>query len=141
MKTNKLRIISILLPLVALGLFFSSVVFAQTNVPITPPPVDCREGSIVPCCEASGCNFDELIKAVKRVVNWGVTLALMLTVVVIAYAGFLYLTSADSAGKRDEANKMFVKVLEGMFYILAAWLIVTLIMSSLASSDIPIFLK
>lgn len=139
MKSNKLRIASLLLPLIFLGFSFANVVFAQTNVPITPPPVDCR--GIVPCCEASGCNFDELIKAVKKVVNWGVELALMLTVVVIAYAGFLYLTSADNASKRTQANKTFVFVLKGMFFILGAWLIVTLIMSALAKSDIPIFLK
>lgn len=140
MKSNKLRIVSILLPMILLGMSFSGMVFAQETTSPTPK-VACDPESIVPCCEASGCNFDELIKAVKRVVNWGVTLALMLTVVVIAYAGFLYLTSADNAGKRTQANEMFVKVLEGMFYILAAWLIVTLIMSSLASSKIPIFLK
>lgn len=141
MKSNKLRIASFLLPLLILGFSFVNVAFAQNSTGGGGTTAPCIEGSIVPCCEGSGCNFDELIKAVKRVVNWGVTLALMLTVVVIAYAGFLYLTSADNANKRSQANKMFVRVLQGMFFILGAWLIVTLIMSALAKSDIPIFLK
>lgn len=137
MKSNKLRIASFLLPFIIFSLFFAQAVFAGASDTTTSAP--CIEGSIVPCCEASGCNFDELIKAVKRVVNWGVSLALMLTVVVIAYAGFLYLTSSGNANKRSEANKMFVKVLQGMFFILGAWLIVTLIMSALAK-NVPIFL-
>lgn len=138
MKLNKLRIASILLPMILLGMSFSGVIFAATSDPVPPvPAVDCR--GIVPCCEASGCTFADLILAIKKLVNWGVSITLMLTVVVIAYAGFLYMTSAADPGQRSKANKMFVSVLKGIFYILAAWLIVTLIMSALAK-DVPLFL-
>ena len=45
------------------------------------------------------------------------------------------------AQKRSEANNMFVKVLWGVFWVLGAWLVVNLIMTTLASSNVPQFLS
>ena len=84
--------------------------------------------SEVPCS-----TFTQLIAAVKGIVGFATTLALSFSVVVIVYAGWKYMTSGGSPEKRSEANKMFQKVLWGIFWILGAWLVINLIMNTLTS--------
>lgn len=82
------------------------------------------------------CDWNDLISAVQKAVNWGATLAISISVVVVAYAGFVYMTSGGSPGERAKANKMFEKVAIGIFVILCAWLIVNLITSSLLKDEL-----
>lgn len=92
-------------------------------------------------CPASGdpapgvpCEgFDLLIQAVQGIAKFAVGLGLAFSVVVIAYAGGIYLTSGGEPAARKKANDMFVKVAWGIFWILAAWLIINLIMNALTS--------
>jgi preprotein translocase subunit YajC len=92
---------------------------------------ECGEG-----LTAGECTFDDLIKAVKRVVDFMVVITLSLSVVVIAYAGFRYMMYSDNAGKRAETTKMFYSVAKGIVVILAAWLIVTLITNTLLTEEV-----
>ncbi len=85
------------------------------------------------------CTFSDLIIAVKKVVDWGTLFAIEFSVVVIAWAGFNYMISGENASKRREANEMLRKVAFGIAFILAAWLIVTLIAKGLGVK-VPIFL-
>jgi hypothetical protein len=45
-------------------------------------------------------------------------------------AGFLYMTSGGNQGQLDRAHGMFAKPLWGIFWVLGAWLVVTLITNS-----------
>lgn len=58
-------------------------------------------------------------------------IALPFSVIVIAYAGFLYLTSGGNQPQLYRAHGMFTKVALGIVWVLAAWLIVTLITNAL----------
>ncbi len=87
-------------------------------------------------CVDGNCDFNDLIAAVRKVTNWGTLFALQFSVVVIAYAGFKYMISGDNASERAAANKMLISVVKGIVFILAAWLIVHLIVSSLVSTSI-----
>ena len=123
-----------------------STLSAQTTNP--PNVVTTQLGAVTVCVDLNNgnqqvpCNsFDQLMTAVKNVINYAVTLALSFSVVVIAYAGWLYLTSGDSATKRSQANGMFVKVAWGIGWVLGAWLVVNLIMTALVNSNIPNFIK
>lgn len=89
---------------------------------------------------AGECDFNDLLKAVEHALNYLVTLTLSFSVVVIAYAGYLYMISGDNPGKRKEANNMLTKVAMGIFFILAAWLIVSLILKGLGV-DSPVEFK
>jgi hypothetical protein len=100
-----------------------SVIYAQTGSPAGT--------GIVTSCEGSGCNFDELMLAIKKVMDYGVKIALMFSVVIIAYAGWVYLNSGGNPGERSKANGMFVKVGWGILFVLSAWLIVNLIVDTL----------
>ena len=91
---------------------------------------------------SGNCTFVDVIAAVQNVVKVAVSIALAFSVIVIVRAGWIYLTSGGEPAKRQEANKMFVKVLWGIFWILGAWLVINLIMTALPISDkIPQFLK
>ncbi len=82
------------------------------------------------------CTFADLTAAVQNFVNQIIIIVLMLTVIPIAYAGFLYMTSGDIAGNRSKANEMLRKVAIGIFFMLAAWLIVNLIATALLSNEV-----
>ncbi len=96
-------------------------------------------GGIVYVCTSGApgdCRFEDLITAVKKVLNWGTIFALQFSVVVIAWAGFTYMTAGDSAGGRAKANKMLKFVVIGIIFIIAAWLIVTLILNALGVNNV-----
>ncbi len=87
-----------------------------------------KSGWVYICGSGNGeCTWEDLVAAVRHIVNQATVLAIGLSVVVIAYAGFKYLTSEGNPGKIKEANNMFIKVVIGMVFIIGAWAIVTLI--------------
>jgi hypothetical protein len=85
---------------------------------------------------AGECDFNDLLGAVKRVVDYAVGITLAFSVIVIAYVGGEYIVYADNPSKRSAANDRLVKVLKGMAFIMTAWLIVTLITNSLLKENI-----
>lgn len=103
---------------------------------VEDPEMEGKTGITYYCLDGN-CNFEDLLEAVKRVVDFAVGFTLFFSVVVIAYAGFKYMTSGDNASKRTEANKMLLSVAKGIVFILAAWLIVSLILRAL-QVDSPI---
>jgi hypothetical protein len=77
------------------------------------------------------CNFSYLIELVRVLIHDMVLLSTLLAVGVFAYAGFILLTSGGDTGAMKQAKGMFLKVLIGYMWILAAWLIVYTITSVL----------
>ena len=82
------------------------------------------------------CTFDDLVKAVTSAVDKIVEIALGFSVVVIAWAGYLFMVSGDKPGERTKARGMLWKVVEGIFFIIAASLIVHLIASTLLNESV-----
>lgn len=82
------------------------------------------------------CDYSDLILAVKKFFKVATPLALAFSVVVIAYAGFLYMKSGNNASQRTKANEMFIKIAWGVFFMLGAWVIVTLITDSLLNVNV-----
>ena len=110
--------------------FLFCLPFVSSAISENPAP----KGALVYICtggEPGECTFADLIAAVKHIVDFGAKFALGFSVVVIAVAGGKYMIYADNQSKRTEANKMLLKVVYGIGYILAAWLIVTLILKGL----------
>ncbi len=86
---------------------------------------ECSSGGANPVY--GNCTFNDLVAATRNVVNRITILALEFTVVIIAWAGFKYMTSEGNPGKIREATKMFQNVAVGIGFIIAAWVIVQLI--------------
>ncbi len=125
-------------------MFFVLVFFTSPFFVYSAPSQDTinkKTGITYECVDAKGiignCDFQDLLNAVKKVVDYAVGFTLFFSVIVIAWAGFKYMTSGDSAGERKKANDMLLSVAKGIVFILAAWLIVSLILRAL-QVDTPI---
>ena len=86
---------------------------------------------IVPCGEALGCNFDALGTLLLNIMNFAIAIGLIVSALVFAWAGMVYLTSGGDAGKIQEAHEMFQKVLVGFVLSLSAFAIVEIILVAL----------
>ena len=80
---------------------------------------------------ANPCTFAKLVELVQNLITSMVVISTFLAAAAFAYAGILLLTSGGSEGKKDEAKKIFTKVLIGYLWILGAWVIVYTIISVL----------
>ncbi|KKT75505.1 MAG: hypothetical protein UW71_C0002G0005 [Parcubacteria group bacterium GW2011_GWB1_44_7] len=92
---------------------------------------------VVPCdgSTAKPCDFNALIVLANNIISIAIYLAILVAVAMFAYAGFLYLTSAGDTGKMKQAHTIFTNAAVGFIFVLAAWLIITLILSALASRE------
>jgi asparagine N-glycosylation enzyme membrane subunit Stt3 len=123
-------------------LFFIIPNLAKAQGTVTPPPPPTGTGITYECVRSGpnntqiygDCTFNDLMAAVVKVVNWATVFAVSFSVVVITWAGALYMVSGANASKRTEANKMLRKAVIGLVFMLSAWLIVTLIASGLSVS-------
>lgn len=77
------------------------------------------------------CGLSDLITLIQRVIEYIFILILPIAAIVFVYVGFLYLTSGGNKDKRTKAKKAMTSLGIGILVILAAWLIVKSILSSL----------
>jgi len=96
---------------------FPTLIFAEGLVP----------------CDGLNCDFEALMELVQNVLKYIVEITVPLSAIMFAYAGFLYMTSQGSLDKRKKANQIFTNVGIGLFFVLAAWLIVKAILVGLKS--------
>ena len=102
----------------ATALFGSKMAFASDVIPCDGTP-------------ESPCGFNEVLGVINAVVNFILNYAILpIAIVVFVYGGFLYMTSGSDASKRTKAKKMFGKLLWGIFFCLAAWVIVKIILET-----------
>ncbi len=127
MKIESLSRVVLFLFLISLPFF----VYGQPTTANTGITYECVSGTVY-----GNCTFIDLVKATKKVIDWAIIFTLQFSVVVIVWAGFNYMISGDNASKRAEANKMLRKVAMGIFFVLAAWMIVTLIANTLLTQAI-----
>lgn len=90
-----------------------------------PGLVPCGNTSEIPC---NLCYFETLIQEVMRLLIYA---AVFIATLMIAYAGFLFVTAAGDSGKITKGKDVFLKAMIGLFFILAAWLIVSTLMNFL----------
>lgn len=77
------------------------------------------------------CGWSQLMQLGQNVLRNAIYLAAMAAVVSFVYAGYLYMTSGDDSGARSTANKIFGNVIKGIFFTMAAWLLIATILKFL----------
>ena len=90
-------------------------------------------GQIVPetCKNVGGCqSVCDLATVAQNVLNTGIYIAVFLSAVLFAWAGWLYLTSV-AGGEISRAKEIFMNVAVGLVIILAGWLVVDTLMRTL----------
>lgn len=91
-------------------------------------------------CNGPDCEFSHLIVLAQNLINFLILLSTFFATFAFAYAGFILLTSGGSESKKDEAKKVFTKVLIGYLWILSAWLLVYTITSVLLAPGFNTYL-
>lgn len=89
---------------------------------------------IVPC-NGIDCKCEHLVTLAQNVINGGIFLAIFLSAILFAYAGWLYI-SDQAIGQKAKAKKLFTNVAIGLIVIMAAWLVVDTLVSSLLKDNI-----
>lgn len=84
---------------------------------------------IVPDCGPNGeCTFEHLVELANNLIQFMFKFGAIIAGLLIAYAGWLYLTSGGNPGNVSKAKGIFWKVLVGFVIMLGAYLVVTLIL-------------
>lgn len=136
---NKISKITITFLIFLFVFFIPSFSFAQSGLipcgtektPLENKIVNGKEvqtgGNII-----NSCKFEHIFELINDVVNFVfVNLALPISAIMFAYAGFLLIFSGGESGKRTEAKKIFWNVAIGLILAAASWLIVHTVLSIL----------
>ncbi|MCF7865200.1 MAG: hypothetical protein K9M11_01725 [Candidatus Pacebacteria bacterium] len=124
-KTIKLLILQVFTILTVLSAFISPVVVDAAGLVSFVPdecygkPVQGANGQVT-----VACGWPQLMKMGQNILQNAIYLAAMAAVVSMVYAGYLYMTSGDDTGARKTANGIFGNVIKGIFFTMAAWLLV-----------------
>lgn len=107
-------------------------------VPLVPV---LAQGGFIPCggYDKAGnpereCGYYDLLEMVNRIIKWIVIVSAPVSAGVIAWAGFLYMTTGIS-DQKSAAKKMITKVFIGFAFILAAWLIVSTLLDAILADE------
>lgn len=108
-----------------------AVSFAQSNTDL----IICNKEKPVNGQFTDPCTFAHFIQLAQNFINFIVYLAIPIAGVVVAWAGWTILSAGDNAGQRQKAKDMLSKVVIGLCFILAAWLIIKTILVALVGDD------
>jgi hypothetical protein len=127
-QKNKYLLIIFFLVAVALFPLFG---FAQDEAP----------NRLVPNCAGPNkeCGYNDLLQLIKNILGWLIIVSVPVATGVIAWAGFVYMTSGI-ADKKSEAKSILTKVLIGFVFILSAWLIVSTLINALIDGNSSVYL-
>ncbi len=95
------------------------------------------DGPIVPACTGvssnpNACNFCDLIQLFNNGIEFAVAFSVVVATLMFVYAGFLYFSASAKPDNIKKAHGVFSKVFIGLMLVLVAWLIVDVLMKTLA---------
>ncbi len=100
--------------------------------------------ALIPCgtdANPEQCTFTDFITLINRVIDYLIFyLALPLSAIMFAYAGFLLVTAGGGEAK-TKAKGIFFNVLWGLLLAVGAWLIVKTLLSIAGYNDTGLFFK
>lgn len=115
----------------ALMLITLFVIFA---LPFSSDAQTAFSKAIVPC-NGTDCTVCHLATLAQNVLNTGIYMAVVLSAVLFAWAGWLAVTAGGSSEQIGKARSIFTNVTIGLVIILAGWLVVDTLMRAAVKSD------
>lgn len=112
------------------GIFAVPVFLAAQSIPV-PSDEDVEKPGYLIVCDGPDCGFDDLMRLVKRAINFMVLLSTLIATAAFAYAGFLLLTSRGDTNALKKSKDIFWKVMWGFIWVLVAWLLIYTILGAL----------
>lgn len=92
---------------------------------------------LVPC--TNDCDFLYFVQMINGIINWIISISVIIFTISLIYGGFLYLTSGEKPSQKEDAKKIMLNTLYGFLIILASWLIVYTILINLVPKSSTIF--
>lgn len=110
--------------------------FVVLFIPFLASAASPLEGPIVPACSSiegfeGACGLCDIFQLAQNLINFAVAFSVLVATIMFVYAGFLYFSASAKHDNIKKAHGIFWKVFIGFVFILGAWLIVSLIMSTL----------
>lgn len=112
-------------------LLLTTVALSGVVTAVVPTTVFAQQSKLVPCEGPDDCKFEQLVELGANVVEFLFELATAIAVIVLAYAGFLYMTAAGNTGKISQAHQLIWYAVIGFLVALSAWLLVEVLMNTL----------
>lgn len=93
---------------------------------------------LVPCGRGTDqCEFNDIIILINNIINFLIkSIALPISAILFAWAGFLYLTNAGNKGQVEKAHGVFLNTFVGLVLTLAGWLVINLITKLLTEKEV-----
>ena len=116
------------------------VASAQSNLPLFDP-----EWQLVPeaseldsdCDFGAPLGFAGVLQLIQNVMNAAISFGVVISVLVIAFAGILGILTPTNPENHSQAKKVLTNAVIGLLIILSAWLIVDFVMKMLYNPDAP----
>lgn len=84
-----------------------------------------------------GCNINDAIKQVQKLINWGFFMVVPISTLLFAYAGYLYLTASFKGNKNLAAAKsIFRNTIIAFLVAASAWAIVHFVINFLVTESV-----
>jgi len=146
-KTNRKIVITSFVFLLVF-MFSSPLVLAAVDAAQISDSSPRPSTGLVPCGNTvdkdgkvkDACELGDLFTLINNLMNYGLWLVTLVLVGVIAYAGFKYITSRGNPAEVKKANHMFWLMIQGLIWMLCAWLLVYTISNTFLKSGYDTFL-
>lgn len=105
---------------------------------------DLLGGPLVPQCSGpfeGACQLCDLLTLLQNLINFAIGFSILVATGMFVYAGILYFTAAAKQDNIKKAHGIFMKVFIGLIFVLGAWLIVDLVLSTLTGKGIGPWVK
>lgn len=94
--------------------------------------------NLIPCDgKTNPCDFNDFITLINNIINWIISMSVVIFTFSAVWGGFLYVTSGANPGNKQKAINILWSTLFGFVIILIAWLIVYTIVSNLTPDNSP----
>jgi len=90
-------------------------------------------------CTGGDCNFCSFVDMTNGLIDWTIIIATVLTVLLLAFAGFRLITSAGDASALEHAKKLLLNSFIGILIMLAGWTIVDTGLKMFAGGDLGVW--
>ncbi|MFA6536346.1 MAG: pilin [Candidatus Paceibacterota bacterium] len=122
--------------------FTLAIFFASASLALAVDPTS-SGFQLVPCDNTpqSPCDYYAFIRGVTNLINFFIAFAAPVGAVALAWAGFKYLSAGGDSGEVEKAKGIFKKVTIGIIIVLAGWLLVQTITSTLLKPGFNTVLK
>lgn len=111
-------------------LVFALLVLLAFTLPVFAFAQNAFTDPIVPCSGVD-CTVCDIAQLGQNILNTAVYLAVFLSAVLFAWAGWESLTAAGNAEKHHKAKSIFTNVAVGLIIILVGWLVVDTLIKTL----------